>query len=169
MEKDAIVLYPLNRAISFTRRRLFRDVPILKPLSRTQVLELQSALETAQDLPQTLVQAPDLVQLQNFVDRMKYLGDSLNVFISKYGNLHTLLERMKSVYSNIESLPPDRIVPTVGLNIDRIEAANRKLGFWDLGGQFKELLQGPPPPAVDHEDGNAEACETREDFMIDEE
>ncbi|KAL1334037.1 uncharacterized protein [Arachis hypogaea] len=81
----------------------------------------------------------------------------------------TLLERMKSVYSNIESLPPDRIVPTVGLNIDRIEAANRKLGFWDLGGQFKELLQGPPPPAVDHEDGNAEACETREDFMIDEE
>ncbi|RYR32121.1 hypothetical protein Ahy_B01g057108 [Arachis hypogaea] len=132
MEKDAIVLYPLNRAISFTR-----DVPILKPLSRTQVLELQSALETAQDLPQTLVQ--------------------------------TLLERMKSVYSNIESLPPDRIVPTVGLNIDRIEAANRKLGFWDLGGQFKELLQGPPPPAVDHEDGNAEACETREDFMIDEE
>ncbi|XLR10861.1 hypothetical protein S83_038799, partial [Arachis hypogaea] len=39
----------------------------------------------------------------------------------------TLLERIKSVYSNIESLPSDRIIPTVGLNIDRIEAANRKL------------------------------------------
>ncbi|KAL4304930.1 hypothetical protein AHAS_Ahas16G0027500 [Arachis hypogaea] len=48
----------------------------------------------------------------------------------------TLLERMKSVYSNIESLPPDRIVPTAGLNINRIEAANRKLVFWDLGGQI---------------------------------
>ncbi|MED6107009.1 hypothetical protein PIB30_009857 [Stylosanthes scabra] len=66
---------------------VIQDVPISKPLSRTQVLELQSALETAQDMPQTLVQAPDLVQLQNFVDRMKYLGDSLNVFISKYGDL----------------------------------------------------------------------------------
>ncbi|XLT90942.1 hypothetical protein HN873_012617 [Arachis hypogaea] len=44
----------------------------------------------------------------------------------------TLLERMKSVHSNIESLPPDQIVSTVGLNIDRIEAAPV---FWDLGGQ----------------------------------
>ncbi|KAL4373669.1 hypothetical protein AHAS_Ahas05G0104900 [Arachis hypogaea] len=81
----------------------------------------------------------------------------------------TLLERIKSVYSNIESLPPDRIVPTVGLNIDHIEAANRKLVSWDLGGQFEELLPGPHPSAVDNEDGNAEACETREGFMIDEE
>ncbi|KAK7245807.1 hypothetical protein RIF29_40658 [Crotalaria pallida] len=47
----------------------------------------------------------------------------------------TLLEKMKSVYSNIEGLPHDRIVPTVGLNIGRIEVANSKLVFWDLGGQ----------------------------------
>ncbi|KAG2551479.1 hypothetical protein PVAP13_9KG399600 [Panicum virgatum] len=32
-------------------------------------------------------------------------------------------------------LPPDRVVPTVGLNIGRIEDANAKLVFWDLGGQ----------------------------------
>lgn len=47
----------------------------------------------------------------------------------------TLLEKMKSVYSNIEGIPPDRIIPTVGLNIGRIEVANSKLVFWDLGGQ----------------------------------
>ncbi|RYR14645.1 hypothetical protein Ahy_B04g071302 [Arachis hypogaea] len=36
--------------------------------------------------------------------------------------------------------------------------------------EFEELLQGPLPPAPDNdEDGNAEVCETREDFMTDEE
>lgn len=39
------------------------------------------------------------------------------------------------MYSNSEGLPPDRIVPTVGLNIGRVEASNAKLVFWDLGGQ----------------------------------
>ncbi|KAK6117607.1 hypothetical protein DH2020_048654 [Rehmannia glutinosa] len=47
----------------------------------------------------------------------------------------TLLEKLKSQYSNVEGLPPDRIVPTVGLNIGRVEVSNTKLVFWDLGGQ----------------------------------
>ncbi|WVZ57175.1 hypothetical protein U9M48_007594 [Paspalum notatum var. saurae] len=47
----------------------------------------------------------------------------------------TLLEKLKSMYLNGEGLPPDRVVPTVGLNIGRIEDANAKLVFWDLGGQ----------------------------------
>ncbi|KAE8678298.1 Chromosome transmission fidelity 8-like protein isoform 1 [Hibiscus syriacus] len=39
------------------------------------------------------------------------------------------------LWKYIFSLPPDRIVPTVGLNIGRIEVSNTKLVFWDLGGQ----------------------------------
>eukprot|EP01018_Ginkgo_biloba_P032426 Gb_00708 [translate_table: standard] len=48
----------------------------------------------------------------------------------------TLLEKLKTMYSESEGLPPDRIVPTVGLNIGRAEASNSKLVFWDLGGQL---------------------------------
>ncbi|EMS63627.1 ADP-ribosylation factor-like protein 1 [Triticum urartu] len=47
----------------------------------------------------------------------------------------TLLEKLKSIYLKGEGLPHDRIGPTVGLNIGRIEDANVKLVFWDLGGQ----------------------------------
>ncbi|CAH9106661.1 unnamed protein product [Cuscuta epithymum] len=47
----------------------------------------------------------------------------------------TLLENLKSQFLNIEALPPDRIVPTVGLNIGHVEVSNSKLVFWDLGGQ----------------------------------
>ncbi|KAI5602826.1 hypothetical protein POPTR_001G201700v4 [Populus trichocarpa] len=67
---------------------VIQDVPISKPLSRDQLLQLQAALDAAQDLPRTLVQVPDLNRLQNFVDRMKHVGDLLNVSISKYGDLH---------------------------------------------------------------------------------
>nr|KAJ0200759.1 hypothetical protein LSAT_V11C600311120 [Lactuca sativa] len=38
----------------------------------------------------------------------------------------TLLEKLKTQYSNLEGLPPDRIVPTVGVNIVRIETLNTK-------------------------------------------
>ncbi|CAA2997346.1 ADP-ribosylation factor-related 1 [Olea europaea subsp. europaea] len=47
----------------------------------------------------------------------------------------TVLEKLKSQYCNVEGLPADRIVPTVGLNIGRVELSNTKLIFWDLGGQ----------------------------------
>ncbi|CBI33044.3 unnamed protein product, partial [Vitis vinifera] len=54
--------------------------------------------------------------------------------INKAGKT-TLLEKLKALYSNLEGLPPDRILPTVGLNIGRVELSNTKLVFWDLGGQ----------------------------------
>ncbi|GAQ77681.1 GTP-binding ADP-ribosylation factor-like protein [Klebsormidium nitens] len=48
----------------------------------------------------------------------------------------TLLEKVKAIYSDLEALPPERIVPTVGLNIGRVDAHKCKLIFWDLGGQL---------------------------------
>ncbi|URD98410.1 Hus1-like protein [Musa troglodytarum] len=65
-----------------------QDVPISKPLPRDDVQQLQSALEAAQDLPQTLVQVQDLAQLQSLVDRLRNVGDLLTVAITRYGDLH---------------------------------------------------------------------------------
>eukprot|EP01111_Echinosteliopsis_oligospora_P017720 TRINITY_DN7788_c0_g1_i2.p1 TRINITY_DN7788_c0_g1~~TRINITY_DN7788_c0_g1_i2.p1 ORF type:complete len:196 (+),score=38.20 TRINITY_DN7788_c0_g1_i2:125-712(+) len=47
----------------------------------------------------------------------------------------TLLEQMKADFKGVEPLSPDQIMPTVGLNIGRVEVRNAKLIFWDLGGQ----------------------------------
>ncbi|GJN33118.1 hypothetical protein PR202_gb21684 [Eleusine coracana subsp. coracana] len=48
---------------------------------------------------------------------------------------HVLILGVHKAGKTVEGLPHDRIVPTVGLNIGRIEDANVKLVFWDLGGQ----------------------------------
>ncbi|KXN74023.1 P-loop containing nucleoside triphosphate hydrolase protein [Conidiobolus coronatus NRRL 28638] len=47
----------------------------------------------------------------------------------------TLLERIKTIYLGVKGLSPDKIGPTVGLNIGRIQIGNAFLKFWDLGGQ----------------------------------
>lgn len=47
----------------------------------------------------------------------------------------TFLEKIKTLYTERAGLPPQRIVPTVGLNIGRIVVGSVKLLFWDLGGQ----------------------------------
>ncbi|KAL2463034.1 Hus1-like protein [Forsythia ovata] len=67
---------------------VIQDVPISKPLSRADVQELQMALDGAQEMPKTLVKVSELNSLQNFVDRMKHVGDVMGVSISKYGDLH---------------------------------------------------------------------------------
>lgn len=67
---------------------VIHDVPISKPFSRSQVLELQAAIDGSQTLPKTLVQIPSLNQLMSLMERMRHVGDSLNVGVSKYGDLH---------------------------------------------------------------------------------
>jgi len=47
----------------------------------------------------------------------------------------TVLERLKTLYTDYSGLEPTQILPTVGLNIARFETKNIPLVFWDLGGQ----------------------------------
>mmetsp|Transcript_17826 Transcript_17826/g.21649 ORF Transcript_17826/g.21649 Transcript_17826/m.21649 type:complete len:245 (+) Transcript_17826:207-941(+) len=49
----------------------------------------------------------------------------------------TLLEQMKGFFQRIDGIPLDRIPPTVGLNIGRMDINNCRVIFWDLGGQAR--------------------------------
>ncbi|XP_074309016.1 uncharacterized protein LOC141643665 [Silene latifolia] len=66
---------------------VIQDIPISKPMSRAQVVELQTALDDAQDLPRTLVGISELDRMLNFVERMKQLGDVMEVGIAFNGEL----------------------------------------------------------------------------------
>ncbi|KXZ47991.1 hypothetical protein GPECTOR_31g354 [Gonium pectorale] len=46
-----------------------------------------------------------------------------------------VLERLKTIFTQSIGLDPGKILPTVGLNVGRIEAHKHNLVFWDLGGQ----------------------------------
>lgn len=46
-----------------------------------------------------------------------------------------VLERLKTMYTEVVGLDPGKILPTVGLNVGRIEAFGHNLVIWDLGGQ----------------------------------
>lgn len=49
----------------------------------------------------------------------------------------TFLEQIKHVYNKSTSVNPEKILPTVGMNIARIpmKQSSTQLTFWDLGGQ----------------------------------
>jgi ADP-ribosylation factor related protein 1 len=46
-----------------------------------------------------------------------------------------VLERLKTIYTALVGLDPGKILPTVGLNVGRLDAAGQSMVFWDLGGQ----------------------------------
>ena len=49
----------------------------------------------------------------------------------------TLLEQMKGIYKKTPGIPPDRIPPTIGLNLGKMDVNNCRVIFWDLGGQVR--------------------------------
>ncbi|KAF2315663.1 hypothetical protein GH714_040185 [Hevea brasiliensis] len=60
---------------------------------------------------------------------------SSNYEVPSLLRLKTLLEKLKSLYSNLEGLPPDRIVPTVGLTLValKLQIQNLYFGTWVHG------------------------------------
>lgn len=114
---------------------VIQDVPISKPLSRAQGLELQTALDMAQDIPPTLVQVPDLNQLQNFVDRMKHVGDLLNVSICKYGDLHlqisTTLITLGAEFRKLLVIGEKAVAPSEDRNLSAQTRSERAISRGD--------------------------------------
>ena len=51
------------------------------------------------------------------------------------GGKSLTLERIKALFTGVPALDPDKMVPTVGLNIARFDAYGSPLVLWDLGGQ----------------------------------
>ncbi|RKP07565.1 ADP-ribosylation factor family-domain-containing protein [Thamnocephalis sphaerospora] len=47
----------------------------------------------------------------------------------------TLLEQVKQVYLGVRALPPEKITPTVGMNIGKVVVNRSRINLWDLGGQ----------------------------------
>lgn len=46
----------------------------------------------------------------------------------------TLLERLKTLYTDVPGLESDKVVPTVGLNLAHFQALGTPLLCWDVGG-----------------------------------
>ncbi len=49
----------------------------------------------------------------------------------------TLLEYIKTKYSRVNGLPPDKITPTIGMNLAKFKHKGAQIIMWDLGGQLK--------------------------------
>lgn len=49
----------------------------------------------------------------------------------------TLLEYIKTNYSRLHGLPPDKITPTIGMNLAKFKHKGTQVILWDLGGQLK--------------------------------
>lgn len=49
----------------------------------------------------------------------------------------TLLERIKSQFGHLPSIPAEKIPPTIGMNLAKIYYRGTQVVMWDLGGQIK--------------------------------
>ena len=54
-----------------------------------------------------------------------------------YSGKTTLLEKIKSKFGRLPAIPPEKIPPTIGMNLARIQYAGHTVIVWDLGGQIK--------------------------------
>ncbi|KAK9839503.1 hypothetical protein WJX81_006203 [Elliptochloris bilobata] len=73
-----------------------------------------------------------LYGLWEYVSRKEELR-VLIIGLDKSGKT-TLLEKIKGLFGDTPGLEPHAILPTVGLNVGRLEAFQAQLLLWDLGG-----------------------------------
>lgn len=76
--------------------------------------------------------------LVGFLD---YLFSKPNIHILLIGLDHagktTILETIKSKFGHLHALPHDKIPPTIGMNLAKINYRGTHIVMWDLGGQMK--------------------------------
>jgi ADP-ribosylation factor related protein 1 len=48
----------------------------------------------------------------------------------------TILEKIKALHGK-NSLPPEKIPPTIGMNLAKLQVRGSQIIIWDLGGQIK--------------------------------
>lgn len=54
-----------------------------------------------------------------------------------YAGKTTILEKIKSEFGKTPGLPADKIPPTIGMNLAKINYKGSQVVIWDLGGQLK--------------------------------
>lgn len=54
-----------------------------------------------------------------------------------YSGKTTLLEKIKNKFGRLPSIPPEKIPPTIGMNLAKIDYQGYQVIIWDLGGQIK--------------------------------
>jgi ADP-ribosylation factor related protein 1 len=54
-----------------------------------------------------------------------------------YAGKTTLLEKLKGKFGHMPAIPPEKIPPTIGMNLARLSYLGSKLIIWDLSGQLK--------------------------------
>jgi ADP-ribosylation factor related protein 1 len=71
--------------------------------------------------------------------QMLFTRPSLHVLLIglDHAGKTTFLEKIKSKFGNSPGLPPDKIPPTVGMNLAKISHKGYTVVIWDLGGQQK--------------------------------
>lgn len=70
-----------------------------------------------------------------------YLFDKPNLHILVIGLDHagksSLLERIKTMYNTTPGLSMEKITPTIGMNLAKLNHMGAQVVIWDLGGQMK--------------------------------
>ncbi|EFA78929.1 ARF-like protein [Heterostelium album PN500] len=140
-EKDGSFSVIFNNALPKVLSREYKEKLVYTSSMRDPIQEPPSSQDQRKMLPLRHSCSEEQLQFKKSINHI----NQINMFKTEYYVLilgldgagkTTLLEEIKTKYTKTPGLPPQSIIPTVGLNIGRIIIDNVKLIFWDLGGQI---------------------------------